>query len=208
MRNLNYDEIEIGGITTLLKGHIDAALCDELEKTASPFIEDIDCNLLNTKRTGWRLFDKEEFKPVFQKFSDRVIETIISFSEKKPLLVTDVHESYRVTSIYYNAWVAWYSSDSFVRPHVHGQGEMFSPEYSISCYLKVPNDHTELTFVPRDLGRTNNYTIEVKRGDFLIFPSSLMHYTNSCEEGRVILSGNFSVNVERLGNQNEKEIKK
>jgi len=208
MRNLNYDEIEIGGITTILKGRIEDALCDELEKTASPFIENIECNLLNTKRTGWRLFEKKEFNPVFQKFSDKVTETIISFSEKKPLLVTDAHENYDVTSIYQNAWVAWYSSDSFVRPHVHGPGGMFSPEYSLSCYLKVPNDHTELTFVPKELRHTNNYVIEVKRGDFLIFPSNLMHYTNSCDEGRVILSANFSVTAVRLGNQNEQEVKK
>jgi hypothetical protein len=190
---LNYDRIEIGGITTILKGRLEHAICDEIEEIAKPFVENVECNLQNTKRTGWRVFEKPEFAPVFQKFSDKVTETILSYAQARPILGLGHNGTYNVNCRYFNAWVAWYSSDSFVQPHQHGGGEMFSPEYSLSAYLKVPDDSTELTFVPRELKTTENYKIEVKQGDFLIFPSSLMHYTNDCKEGRVILSANFTV---------------
>ena len=68
----------------VLKGSISHSLCDEIEEKARPFTENIQCNLLNTKRTGWQLFDKEEFVPVFQKFTDRVTETILSFEKCVP----------------------------------------------------------------------------------------------------------------------------
>lgn len=177
----------------ILKGSISHSLCDEIEEKARPFVENIQCNLLNTKRTGWQLFEEEEFVPVFQKFTDRVTETILSFGALCPPLDQQKGSGLQVSCRYTDAWVAWYSSDSFVRPHYHGTGRLFSPEYSLSTYLNVPNEYTELTFQSSNYGGHECYPVEVEKGDFLIFPSFLTHYTNSCEEGRVILSCNFTV---------------
>tara|TARA_E500000318_G_scaffold58853_1_gene54571 strand:- start:202 stop:831 length:630 start_codon:yes stop_codon:yes gene_type:complete len=202
-----FSTLELPGKTTILKGHIPSDLCDELEEKARPFVEDVNCNLKNTERTGWRLFQHEELAPLFQKVADRVTETILSYFKRSPAITMEGKPAFEVNCEYVNAWVAWYSKDSFVQPHVHGSGDMFCIEYSLSTYLKVPKDYTELTFSPCVNNMVENFSIEVRKGDFLIFPSNLMHYTNDCEEGRVILSANFIVNITRLKNENGQEIK-
>lgn len=202
-----FSALELPGTTTILRGHIPDDLCDELEEKAKPFVTDVNCNLRNTKRTGWQIFQEEEIAPLFQKVTDRVTDTILSYFQQSPALVMGNKPPLNVKCDYCDAWVAWYSEDSFVQPHVHGTAGMFAVEYSLSAYLKVPKDYTELTFSPRVNNMVENYPIEVRKGDFLIFPSNLMHYTNDCKEGRVILSANFSVNVSKLENQNEQEVK-
>jgi len=187
--------VELPCSLPLIKGSISQALCDELEEAAKPFVENVDCNLINTKRTGWKVFQQESFGRVFQKFTDRITATIISFGQLHPPLKMNPGDDFNVSCEYREAWVAWYSSDSFVQPHSHGAGCLFSSEYSLSTYLKVPDEYTELTFFDTVHGNPVYTKVEVKQGDFLIFPSSLSHYSNDCKEGRVILSGNFTVTV-------------
>ena len=192
-----FSTLELPGVTTLLKGSIPFDLCDELEEKARPFIENVNCNLRDTKRTGWRIFQEEEIAPLFQKVTDRVTKTILSYFDRSPPFTMGENSQFKINCEYYNAWVEWYSEDSFVQPHVHGTAEMFSIEYSLSTYLKVPKDYTELIFSPRINNMVQNYPIEVRKGDFLLFPSNLMHYTNDCQEGRVILSANFAINISK-----------
>jgi len=201
--------VEVPGSIHVIKGSINQTLCDELEEKARPFVEEVDCNLKNTNRTGWQIFKDESFAPVFQKFADRVTATIISFGLTYPPLHSDNRVDFDVTCQYKDAWVAWYSSNSFVQPHSHGSGRLISPEYSVSTYLKVPDDYTELTFFDTVYGNPVYTKVEVKQGDFLIFPSHLSHYTDDCKEGRVILSGNFVLNLTQSEGLNSgKEAKK
>jgi len=202
-----YSIVELPGTTSILKGTLSSNLCDELEEKARPFVENVNCNLKDTKRTGWQIFKEEEIAPLFQKVTDRITHTILAYFERRPALVMGGRPYFNVDTRFADAWVAWYSDNSFIRPHVHGAGGMFNVEYSLAAYLKVPEDYTELTFCPFGGNTLENHTIEVRKGDFLVFPSNLMHYTNKCKEGRVILSANFSVHISVMGSENGQEVK-
>jgi ectoine hydroxylase-related dioxygenase (phytanoyl-CoA dioxygenase family) len=86
-----------------------------------------------------------------------------------------------------------------VQPHTHVDGDMFTNEYSLSAYLNLPQEKSSLTFLT-NRGDTTNFCVEVRKGDVLIFPSNLCHYSNDCHEGRIILSSNFRIDHQEQRN--------
>lgn len=178
----SYSEIKFPAHVEILKFRIDDDLCDDLIDAAAPYqVEGINCNLFDSKRTGWFLHKEYDFLPVFQRFTRAVSKVISSYLENRS------DHFPQITATYLESWVAWYGDDSFVAPHSHDGASLFSGMYSLSAYLKVPNKVTNLSFMDGSIKRS----YEVRKGDVLIFPSSIIHYCNDCHSGRTILSSNM-----------------
>lgn len=183
----SYSLIPLQMTQNVIKFAIDEELCDALHEAAEKWIDpSIDCNLQNTRRTIWNLHTREKFIPVFELFVKRLIEVVTQNLQKEENSLT-----YKINFV--DCWVAWYSSDSFVQPHSHSGADSCNllGAKSVSAYLSVPNGQTSLTFF-NDRG-SRNQEVTVKKGEVLLFPSDLVHYTNDCSEGRIILSANFTV---------------
>jgi len=196
--NVRFSEVFIPSSIPVIKFRMDDALCDEIIQAAEPFIDsEVNCNLLNTRRTGWKVFNEEAFAPVFEKFSSLTLELVANYLENKSEYYRQGDQA--LTAFFRDAWVAWYGEDSFVQPHTHVGGDMFTNDYSLSAYLNLPQGKSSLTFLS-NLGDATNFCIEVHKGDVLIFPSSLCHYSNDCHEGRIILSSNFRIDHQEKRN--------
>ena len=84
-------------------------------------------------------------------------------------------------------WYQEYNTDATHGWHIH------SGNYTGAYYLKLPKDAPYTEFIENP-GHTKSYTIKVKEGDLLFFPSHFMHRSpkNKSLENKIIISWNLS----------------
>lgn len=163
--------------------------CNSVEEKAKLFIEDVQCNLKNTKRTSWDLHLKDSLKKENTELLEHICQGLHNlFYRPYSSSLTENQFVLATTS----SWVAWYNSESSVVPHNHG----FLPcEYSFCVYLETPTEGTTFSFFGEQEAIINKHhsTFSVQKGDILVFPSKLSHYVEKLSNNRVIYSGNFTI---------------
>tara|TARA_S200002703_G_scaffold108638_1_gene94455 strand:+ start:871 stop:1446 length:576 start_codon:yes stop_codon:yes gene_type:complete len=171
-------------IKTIYKGFLSEKYCDDIV-TAYKNTDKIDNtglnqdNLFDTERTNWLAHNDPTVKNVageiFRMFGDSV--TFDSFECTKA----------NVNLI--ESWIAESQENAFVEPHHHGLN-FYGCCWSFVFYAKIPKEKSSLVFLDKMHGK---HEILVRQGDFLVFPSDCVHYTEDTCVGRTIYSGNFEV---------------
>ena len=144
-------------------------------------------NLFRTERTGWRAHE-----------DNRIVEVASQLIEPFAKTTGDVLPVYfkSVKVNLFESWIARSKDGAFVEPHNHGRNNT-GTQWSYVFYADIPNGESSIVFFDSIIGR--KIKVPVKTGDYLIFPSDLMHYTTDTCEGRMILSGNFAVSLDEEG---------
>ena len=197
----------------ILKTSIDKKTCEELiEITKDKLDEEIDDNLSNVRRTIWELHTDEDAGPIINKIMDHMnycIRTRLNFphpNQSEPPIFENKMFFYSFAT--FNSWVAHYKNESFVEPHCHVEYPNF---WSCALYLSTGGDETSLSFLSDEAPSFNQNKINVpcKEGDMLIFPSSLVHYTDDTFDKRIVMSANayagFGPNFLNHGNPKAEE---
>ena len=175
---------------SILKTRIPLSVCSSLLIHSEPFIEDVSCNLKNTKRTGWDVHLNEQVRP----HSEEIMEHLLS--GLKYLFLAPYDNLFQDRNPFrlglHSSWVAWYGDESTVLPHVHGA---LPYEWSFCVYLDAPEDGTSISFFleKEHLVNQPQAKINVMKGDVVCFPASLPHFVEKCTDGRAIYSGNFYI---------------
>jgi hypothetical protein len=138
-------------------------------------------NLFNTERTDWFAHND----PVVKDVAGQIF---LAFGKG---CVFDEIESNKADLNLTNSWIAESKSGAFVEPHHHGLN-FYNCSWSFVFYAKIPNGISSLVFQDKICGK---HEILVKEGDFLLFPSDFVHYTDDTCEGRTIYSGNFNLSL-------------
>ena len=197
----------------ILKTSIDKKTCEELiEITKDKLDEEINDNLSNVRRTIWELHTDEDAGPTIGKIMDHMnycIRTTLNYphpNQNQPSFFDNRMFYYSFAT--FNAWVAHYKNESFVEPHCHTPYPGF---YSCSLYLSTGGKDTSLSFLSDEAPSFNQNKMKIpcKEGDMLIFPSSLVHYTDDTFDKRIVMSANayagFGPNFLNHGNPKAEE---
>jgi len=140
-------------------------------------------NLFDTNRTNWFAHDDpsvlEVAGQIFQAFGDGGVFDRIDCTKAKVYL--------------HHSWIAESQAKAFVEPHHHGLN-FYGCSWSFVFYAKIPNKKSSLVFQDKVHGKNE---VIVREGDFLIFPSDFIHYSDDTCEGRMIYSGNFDTSLDR-----------
>ena len=197
----------------ILKTSVNKETCEELiEITKDKLDEEINDNLSNVRRTIWELHTDEDAGPTIGRIMDHVnycIRTRLNFphpNQSEPSFFENKMFFYSFAT--FNAWVAHYKNESFVEPHCHIEYPNF---WSCALYLSTGGDETSLSFLSDEAPSfsQNKINIPCKDGDMLIFPSSLVHYTNDTSDKRIVMSANayagFGPNFLNHGNPKAEE---
>lgn len=136
-------------------------------------------NLIETEKSEWMILHNKLVEPCTFPFQHQLNEFIrwrVDSTQNFSLYYTDW-------------WYAEYTDNSFIAPHCHNQ---FYCNWSFCAYLDAEDEGTVLYFLTDD-----NATIPVKvfKGDMLMFPGNLKHWTNDVYKGRKIFAGNFLASV-------------
>lgn len=163
--------------------------CDELESMAPDLLErypfeGVD-NLGDTQRTDWDLHKRQCMYHYFSIIADKLGRIFLP----ETLLG---NTGFLTAWSFDDAWIALSNDNSFVHPHSHSK---LPNHYSISVYLNTGKgkESTNLYFMDSWTGHRVKAT--ARRGDMIVFPADLMHYTNDTSEGRMILSANMMLNL-------------
>lgn len=173
---------------SILKTRIPLSVCSSLLINSEPFIEDVKCNLKNTRRTGWHIHLEESVGPHCEKVMEELLSGL------KHLFLTPYDNLLEDKNPFrlglFTSWVAWYGDESTVLPHVHGA---MPYEWSFCVYLDAPEEGTSISFFleKEHLINRHHVKVDVMKGDVICFPASLPHFVERCTDGRVIYSGNF-----------------
>ena len=154
-------------------------------------------NLVGRKRTDWLLNHKEGFHEAFKPMIDKLnfilhhyIDTDASFGSSQ----LNLPESAKIRTILFDCWTAWFEQGGATLPHAHGN---IPTHFSTVLYLRLPKGKTSLGFGNNTL--TQRVIHDIREGDMLIFPSSLVHWGFDHDEGRIMTSANWTYTIDYPG---------
>ena len=178
----------IENIRHIYQGRLSSYCCDAVAQ-AYDDAEKIDNtgknqdNLYKTERTGWRMHEDKRVFNIMQQITDMfgkmVCNEIPSYFEGVGINL-------------FECWIARSQDGSLVEPHNHGSNLNLT-QWSVVFYANIPSETTSLVFFDSYIGK--KIQLDVREGDFIIFPSDILHYTTDTCEGRMILSGNLSMSL-------------
>ena len=179
----------------ILKTSFDLDFCDKIIELGKTKINtEVVDNLEGVYRTGWDLQSDPDFTPHLA-YMTEVLSGCISKKFNYPHF-RGANESYQSKGFqmalsWLDMWVGYYDKYSFVHPHNHGELPSF---WSFSAYLSTGESSESSLYFMSDESPERSVScmrVNVKRGDVLIFPSNIFHYTNDCAGGRVVMASNF-----------------
>ena len=187
MRPPSISEHFVNTKLSIYHDHLDREHCELILKAYND-LEKIDNsglsgdNLVNTERTSWFAHsESQDAAKVWSAISQRFFWIVNgNMGLDSPYINSvkmNLHES----------WIAVSSEDAFVRPHIHTPCPLL---WSFVFYAKIPNYKSCLEFKNSEM---STMPINVREGDFLIFPSNILHGSNDTVAGRTVFSGNFAV---------------
>jgi len=173
----------------LVKSRVSASYCKQVIKDCEKYLkdelsqkgEDVK-NLTGAYKSKTWMLHMEKW---FESHRDVMLQTIAKCFKAK--IAADDH--FNISLI--DSWYAKYTDDSIVAPHIHSSTLC---RYAFCWYLDSEPDGTILHFTERD----KNFPFRFFPGDLVIFPGSLMHWSNDTSKNRKIISGNFILTVEPL----------
>lgn len=185
----NFSFVSLPREELILRTRMTHDWCNRVEKKAKLFVEDVECNLKNTTRTGWDLHLKNALSTESTELLELVCQGLHNLFYR-PYSATLTENKFILATT--SAWVAWYNAESSVVPHNHG---VLPCQYSFCVYLQTPVEGTTFSFFGEQEGVIGNHqsTLNVQKGDVLVFPSKLPHYVEKLSDNRVIFSGNFTI---------------
>jgi len=100
----------------------------------------------------------------------------------------EICHTYKINAKVDKIWSQSYKQNDYHMAHTHGGNN-----YSSVLYLELP-ENTQTTFYT-DYNKTTELKIDVKEGDYIIFPSSAMHESKPiiCNQRKTILSFNIDL---------------
>lgn len=182
---LNIKKIKIPYQLELFVDKISDDECDEIikicEKETRLYSEGPQVkNLVGAQKSDWNILHNENIRnactPILQRISF-MFEMQISPKDQFQLEYDDF-------------WYARYTDNSFIAPHNH---QRTLGHYSFCVYLNAPKDGTYLYF----MNEAESIPIKFYKGDIVIFPGGLVHWSNDVSKGRKIIAGNLAVQLDR-----------
>lgn len=180
----------------IMKVSIDSEYLDNMIRFSEKHIEtnlDED-NLVGRKRTDWQLNNKEGFHEVFSPMIHKVnlvldhyINTDINFGSNQLMLP----EGTKIDTILFECWTAWFEQGGATLPHAHNN---VPTHFSTALYLRLPKGKTSLGFGNNSVSQRVIH--DIREGDMLIFPSSLVHWGFDHDEGRIMTSANWAYKID------------
>lgn len=187
-KNLNIKKVPLPYTLNLLVDRILPKECDKIIKSCEKnerlysFGEQVK-NLVGAEKTDWNILQNENVK----KDCEPIIDSIGLMTQ------TLIGDGPFITN-FKDFWYARYTDDSFIAPHNHRRSIF---DYSFCVYLNAPEEGTYLYF----MNEAESVPVKFYKGDIVLFPGNLVHWSNDVSKGRKIIAGNFSIkNTEEQNN--------
>jgi len=184
--NLCIGKFEIPSIDIVHLIKAPESVCENINTHAESLIlknqEQLADNLIRTRRTGWYMHSEPEIREAVDWVYEAIGKVAYEYSSHKNKCG---YPSYIINMA--DAWIAKYREESIVAPHCHGE-HINGVSFCLYADIKKP---TSLTFYHSGVGE--KMQVVVSKGDLLVFPSHLMHFSSDMHEGRTIFAGNCNV---------------